>query len=99
MIDSNSLIKYLSENKARYEKDYNLIRIGIFGSVARGEQTDGSDIDLVVEFKPNTPDLYSKKYKLKEEIQEKFKTSVDICRLKYIKPIFKHMIQSEVKYV
>ena len=99
MIDSNSLMKYLSGNKARYEKDYNLTRIGIFGSVARGEQTDESDIDLVVEFKPNTPDLYSIKYKLKEEIQEKFKTSVDICRLKYIKPVFKKMIQSEVRYV
>jgi uncharacterized protein len=99
MIDSNSLIKYLSENKARFEKDYNLTTIGIFGSVARGEQTDFSDIDLVVEFKPNTPDLYSIKYRLKEEIQEKFKTSVDICRLKYIKPIFKQMIQSDIRYV
>jgi uncharacterized protein len=99
MIDSYSLIKYLSENKARFEKEYSLIRIGIFGSVARGEQTDVSDIDIVVEFKPDTPDLYSIKFRLKEEIQKKFKTPVDICRLKYIKPVFKQMILSDIRYV
>ena len=98
MIDSASLIKYLSENKTRHEQEYNLTKIGIFGSIARGEQNDKSDIEIVVEFKPGTPDLSSIKYRLREEIQSKFHAQVDICRLKYIKPIFKEMIQSDIKY-
>ncbi len=80
-------------------QDYHLTQIGLFGSFARGEQTENSDIDLVVEFEPFTPDLYSLKLKLREEIQTHFNMPVDICRLKYIKPVFKNHILAEIKYV
>jgi len=98
MVDSKEILIYLSLNKDRFKKDYHLIRIGVFGSVARGDQNENSDIDLVVEFEENTPDLYTVKQRLKDEIQSKFNTHVDICREKYIKPIFKKMVLSEVKY-
>ena len=75
-----------------------MIKIGIFGSIARGEQNEKSDIDLIVEFKDNTPDLYTIKQQLKNEIQSKFNLPVDICREKYIKSIFKNQILTEVKY-
>ena len=64
MIDLKQVLNYLSSNKERYQKDYHLTRIGIFGSVAREEQTEKSYIDLIVEFEENTPDLYSIKQKL-----------------------------------
>jgi predicted nucleotidyltransferase len=98
MVDSKQILIYLSSNKDRFKKDYHLIRIGVFGSVARGEQNENSDIDLVVEFEENTPDLYTVKQRLRDEIQSKFNTQVDICREKYIKPIFKKLVLSEVKY-
>ena len=99
MVDSNNILSYLKENKNRLISDYHLTKIGLFGSMARGEQDDSSDIDLAIEFEPNTPDLYSLKLRLKEEIQSRFDRQVDICRIKYIKPIFKKQIQSEIKYV
>lgn len=99
MISTNQVLFYLSSNKGRLQKEYHLTRIGIFGSVARGEQNDRSDIDLVVEFEDNTPNLYEMKQKLKTELQARFKLPVDICREKYIKPIFRKQILSEVKYV
>ena len=99
MVDARQILGYLSSNKDRYKRDYNLTRIGIFGSVAREEQNDNSDIDLIVEFEDNTPDLYTKKQKLRDEIQARFNVTVDICREKYIKPIFKKIILSEAKYV
>ena len=98
MIDSKQLLIYLSSNKDRFQKEYHLIRIGFFGSIARGEQNDKSDIDLIVEFEDGTPDLFSIKQKLKSEIQSKFNLQVDICREKYIKSIFKNQILSEAKY-
>ncbi|NBC81765.1 MAG: hypothetical protein GVY19_00130 [Bacteroidetes bacterium] len=99
MVDSNNILSYLRNNKNRLIHDYHLTKIGLFGSMARGEQNDSSDIDLAIEFKPNTPDLYSLKLRLKEEIQSRFDRQVDICRIKYIKPIFKKQIQSEIRYV
>lgn len=99
MIEDSNILDYLRINKKRLIHDYHLTQIGLFGSIARGEQTENSDIDLVVEFEPNTPDLYSLKTKLREEIQSRFNRPVDICRLKYIKPVFKKQIQAEAKYV
>ena len=99
MIDSGKILYYLTSNKKRLENEYHLVRIGIFGSIARGEQNEQSDIDIIVEFEDDTEDLFTLKQKLKEEIQSKFNLPVDICREKYIKPIFKQRILSETKYV
>ncbi len=99
MIDASNILTYLSANKSRLQQDYHLTKIGLFGSIARGENHENSDIDIVIEFEPETKDLYSLKTKLKEEIQSQFQTKVDVCRLKYIKPIFRKQIQSEIKYV
>ena len=99
MISTNQILTYLALNKNRFRKQYHLIKIGIFGSYARNEQSEQSDIDLLVEFEENTPDLYQIKQDIKKEIQSQFNISVDICREKYIKPIFKKQILSEVKYV
>lgn len=99
MIDASIILNYLSSNKERLQRDYHLTKIGLFGSLARGEQTEKSDIDLIVEFEPNTKNLTLLKSNLRNEIQSRFDKPVDICRLKYIKPIFKNQIQSEIKYV
>lgn len=98
MIDLNQILFYLTSNKSRLEKDYHLKKIGVFGSIARGEQKAGSDIDIIVEFEDNTQDLYSIKQNLRNEIQAKFNLQVDICREKYINPVFKHQILSEAIY-
>jgi len=98
MVNAQQILDYLTLNKSRYQKEYHLKRIGIFGSMARNEQSSKSDIDLLVEFEDNTPDLYIIKQKIKDEIQSEFNLSVDICREKYIKPIFKNQILSEAKY-
>ncbi len=54
---------------------YGIIRIGIFGSVARNEQTEDSDVDICVEMEK--PDLFTMVH-IKEELQELFGRSVDI---------------------
>jgi uncharacterized protein len=99
MIDSETILKYLSQNKARLQVQYQLVKIGLFGSYAREENTNESDIDILVEFEENTTDLYSKKMNLKNEIQTKFNVPVDICREKYIKSVFRDQILTETKYV
>ncbi len=50
MIDSNQILHYLSSNKTRLREEYHLIKIGIIGSIPRGEQNEKSDIYLIVEF-------------------------------------------------
>jgi len=76
-----------------------LKKLGIFGSYARNEQTPTSDLDLLVEFEDNTHNLTDVKDFLRKEIQSVFSIPVDICREKYIKPIFRQQILSDAIYV
>lgn len=98
MTNTIQILNYLTSNKERFQKEYHLKRIGVFGSFARGEQTDKSDIDILIEFEEGTDNLYELKQRLKSEIQLIFKLPVDVCREKYIKPFFKDQILKEAKY-
>jgi len=99
MDDLNQIINYLQANKDRLQREYHLTKIGVFGSVARNDHNVKSDIDLIVEFEENTPDLYSIKQNLSAEIRNKFKRPVDICREKYLNPFYKKRVMSEARYV
>jgi len=99
MINQSQIIDYLSANKQSISRKYQLKKLGIFGSYARNEQTPASDLDLLVEFEDNTPDLTGKKDFLRKEMQSVFQIPVDICREKYIKPIFRQQILSDAIYV
>ena len=92
------ILTFLAQNKKLFRDKYNIIRIGLFGSYARGEQNTNSDIDLLVEFEENTPDLYNLKLQLKEFFYKKLGVEVDICREKYIKPRIKKSILEETVY-
>jgi len=76
---------------------YGLIRIGIFGSVARKENTDNSDIDIVVELEKPSLALM---YELKENLKNLFGCEVDLVRFRdSLRPILKNNIQNEAIYV
>ncbi|MBW6536652.1 MAG: nucleotidyltransferase domain-containing protein [Mariniphaga sp.] len=72
--------------------------IGLFGSYARNEQTENSEIDFLVVFEADTPDLYSVEKRLKEYLKDHFNREVDICAKKWINPIFKPLILNEAIY-
>jgi predicted nucleotidyltransferase len=99
MINRSQVLQYLSANKQNISRKYNLKKLGVFGSYARNEQTPESDLDLLIEFEDDTPDLTEKKEFLREEIQSIFHIQVDICREKYIKPIFRQHILTDAIYV
>ena len=99
MVTQNQILNYLSANKQTISRKYRLKKMGIFGSYARNEQTHNSDIDLLIEFEENTSDLTTKKDFLRKEMQSVFNIPVDICREKYIKPIFRQQILTDAIYV
>lgn len=57
-------------------KPYNLQRLGIFGSFARGEENPDSDIDLLVKFK-DTPSLLQL-IKIENDLSKKLGFKVDL---------------------
>ena len=76
---------------------YSLKRIGLFGSVARGEDSLDSDIDIVVEFKK--PNLITQA-ELMLELQKLLGKRVDIVAIwKQMNPRLKNRIDKEAIYV
>ena len=90
------ILNFLADRKELLFAEFNLTKLGLFGSFATGDHDDHSDIDLLIEFQPNTPSLHDKKQKLRSIIKDQFKKDVDLCREKYIKPYFKNQILNSV---
>jgi len=99
MLNQNDIITFLSNQLPHLKAKYSISKIGLFGSFARNEQDDKSDIDILFEFKPGTQNVYEKKSKLKEFLGNYFQRDVDLCREKYIKPYVKDYLQNEAIYV
>jgi len=89
------VLKYLKEHYQEFHNQYNVEKIGLFGSYARDEATKDSDIDIFVTMKPNMFDMIA----IKEQIEEDLDTKVDIIREhKNIKPFFLEMINKDLIY-
>ena len=75
---------------------YSVVRIGYFGSYSRNEQTENSDIDILVEFgKPIGWDFFD----LQEMLENELKIKVDLVSNKALKEQLKESILHQVKYV
>lgn len=95
----SQILRYLENQKTFFEKNFNVSKIGVFGSYAKGLQKTESDLDIILEFYDGTENLYEIKQEIKKHIESSLNLKVDISREKYIKPIFKNKILSEAKYV
>ena len=74
-------------------KRYNVKRAGIFGSAVRDEETEESDIDVLVEIESRMSLLDFAGLKL--ELEEILGKRVDLGEYSTIKPIIKEQILSE----
>src|SRR3990172_4871713 len=80
--DVRSILSLLKKND-RILSMYGVKRIGIFGSVAKGEAGKKSDIDVLVELKKETFDNYMD---LKFFLEDAFGRKVDLVLSNGLKP-------------
>lgn len=89
------ILKILEENQNTI-KSYGVKRLGLFGSCARGECSEASDLDFVVEFDKKSFDLYMD---LKAFLEELFGCQVDLVLADTIKPRLRTTILEEAVHV
>ena len=96
MLTTENVLEKLDTHKNKL-KSYGVKRIGLFGSLTRGEQTSESDLDILVEFErgQKTFDNYMD---LKIFLEELFDCNVDLVVKEAIKPALKESILESVKY-
>jgi len=76
---------------------YGILSIGLFGSFARNQASELSDVDIVVRTK--TPDPYIMVH-IKEDLEEQLRMPVDLVRFREtMNPFLRHRIEKEAVYV
>ena len=73
------------------------VRIGIFGSTARGEDTENSDIDILYQLK-NAVGLLAM-VRIKDSLEEKLHKKVDLVSERYVNPQLKPYIMNDLKVI
>ena len=92
-----SILRSLKTLKSEVAREYSVKTIGVFGSVARDEQTEQSDIDLLVEF--SRPVGFVTFMRLEEFLSDRLGKKVDLVTPDALKPVIRQDILSEVIYV
>jgi hypothetical protein len=99
MLNRQDILSFLRDNKEYLQKHFHLTKMGIFGSFARDEQKQDSDIDLLIEMEEETKNIFDLKWELREFLKKRFNREVDICNEKYIKSYAKPYILRDAIYV
>ena len=73
------------------------VRIGIFGSVARDENTENSDIDILYQLK-DAVGLFNL-VRIKDDLEEKLNIKVDLVSEKHVHPQLKPHIINDLKII
>ena len=74
-MDKNDIIKILRKYKKDVAEQYNILTIGVFGSVTRSEAGEDSDVDVVIRILE--PDLFMLSG-IKNDLEAIFCRPVDI---------------------
>jgi predicted nucleotidyltransferase len=92
----------LMRNRERLIEEFGVKRVGVFGSVVRGELKEDSDIDLVVEFKRGKARIRNI-IELEGFLKALFGRNVDILTIHGVRtiriPWIRDKIQRELEYV
>ena len=96
-MQTSEYLNKLRQFNQQYSSEYGIERIGIFGSIARGEQTTDSDIDIYYEGKPMG---FKSLVELPMHLEEFLGMPVDVVRKhENLRPAFVKRIMRDIIYV
>ena len=87
----------LKRHKEEFERVYGVTALGVFGTAARDDATESSDVDVVLRMRE--PDLFSLVH-IKETLQLAFGRGVDVVHYRQrMNAYLKQRIDQEAVYV
>lgn len=91
----NEILSSIAKIRKELAEKFTVLRIGVFGSCSRGEQTEHSDVDIIVELAEPTFDHYMD---LKFLLEDLLCSPVDLVLADTVKPRIKDIIEKDVIY-
>lgn len=88
------ILKALSDHRHELAQRYGVKQLALFGSAARDELRDDSDVDVLVEFEgPATYDGY---FKLQDHLQVLLGRTVDLVTERGLKPRARRHVEKDL---
>ena len=89
----------MTQQIAEYFKTQPVLRAWLFGSFARGEQTEDSDVDILVEFDRSTPIGLFAYVRMLRELEEKLGRKVDLVEEGTLRPAVQLTANRDLKVI
>jgi len=94
------IINILRKNKKVLKDNFNILKIGLFGSYSTNTFTENSDIDLIYELEEGTTMGLREIHELEMFFQRLFPiVKIDLVNSKYVNPVIGNEIEKTVIYV
>ena len=91
-----NILQILRQHKPELQRKYPLSRLGVFGSYARGDATEKSDIDIAVEL---SGPMGLNFVDMADEIESLFGIKTDVVPKRAIKPGYLPFVEKDIIYV
>ena len=99
LMNKQDILQTLKSQQEEYLNRFGVSFIGLFGSFARDEARDDSDIDILYKIEKDKKLSMFSYLKLLSELENNFKRKVDLVRDETIKPQIKKYIYQDLTYV
>ena len=98
-MNKDIILNYLKEYKNEFMQKYGIERIALFGSYARGEAKEDSDIDIIYFLKEGEKLSFDNYLDLEERLKKVFKRKIDLINEKRLNPLVKIAALKDFIYV
>jgi hypothetical protein len=96
MYNTEQIVNILKGQKKELEKKYPISELALFGSYARGDNNEKSDIDILVDFNGRIGIEF---ITLAHELEDIFQAKVDLVSRKGIKPQYLPFVEKNLIHV
>jgi uncharacterized protein len=94
MVDLEEVLHIVAEHRDEF-RAMGVRELSVFGSVARGESTEASDVDVLVDFEPRVTVSFFRICKLRYRLEELLGLPVDVVTTSGLRPEIRDMVLSE----
>ncbi|HEX3385600.1 MAG TPA: nucleotidyltransferase family protein [Mucilaginibacter sp.] len=96
MYNTEQILNILKEKKQELAAKYPISELGLFGSYARGDYNEQSDIDILVDFNGRIGIGF---ISLAHDLEDIFNTKIDLVSRKGIKPAYLPFVEKSLIHV
>jgi len=96
--NKNDIIMFLQTHKDEMAQRFGVVSVGLFGSYARDEAREDSDIDIAIELRPENKSLRNF-FGVRRYLEQQFGKTVDLGIESTLKPLAREMVAREIIHV